>query len=123
MAKAGLNEHVRAGMQVWYSKQMVWKFSKKEIQALQAAIMQLVRMQTQMHVRARTRLCKHGKTRLSTAQLNSAWHELSTAWLGLARLGSARLGSARLSLAQHRTAVRGTRSASHCTTPPSVQHT
>ena len=43
MAKAGLNEHVYAGMQVWNSKLMVWRFDKEQMQALQAEIKQLVR--------------------------------------------------------------------------------
>ena len=42
MAKAALNEHVCAGMNVWNSKQMVWKFSKEQMQALQKIIKQLV---------------------------------------------------------------------------------
>ena len=42
MAKAALNEHVHAGMKVWNSKQMVWKLSKEQMQALQTRIKQLV---------------------------------------------------------------------------------
>ena len=42
MTKAGLNEHVHAGMQVWNSKLMVWKLNKEQMQALQAEIKQLV---------------------------------------------------------------------------------
>ena len=42
MVQVELNEHVRAGMQVWNSKQMVWKFSTDQMRALQAEIKQLV---------------------------------------------------------------------------------
>ena len=42
VAQAELNEHVRAGMQLWNSKQMVWKFSTDQMRALQAEIKQLV---------------------------------------------------------------------------------
>ena len=42
MLKAELNEHVRAGMKVWNSKQMVWKLSNEQMRALEAAIRQLV---------------------------------------------------------------------------------
>ena len=42
VAEYDLNEHVHSGMQVWNSKQMVWKFDKEQMQALQAAVKQLV---------------------------------------------------------------------------------
>ena len=43
MAKDELNEHVHAGMKVWYSKQMVWNFDLEQMKALVTQIEQLVR--------------------------------------------------------------------------------
>ena len=49
MAKSELNEHVHAGMQVWNSKQMVWKFDKEQMQALQAVVKKLVHTCSHAH--------------------------------------------------------------------------
>ena len=86
IAKAALNEHVCAGAKVWNSKQMVWKFCKEQMQALQTRIKQLVcgrgaHMSTHMRVmRTRdwmqactneqkgTAACTHTRTHLLTCK-------------------------------------------------------
>ena len=68
MTKAALNEHVCAGMKVWNSKQMVWKFSKEQIQALQTRIKQLVWEDVRMHVHTHGFACTRSIDRAHAKQ-------------------------------------------------------